>query len=103
MEESEKIVLFNQKFASWEEALEAFILFRKGDLYLKSTGGMMGLSAPIPSVPKDVEEKKHILLFGAGKHILLIGFYLAGFSLSTVTGSLLEAVKNKNPEIVTTF
>ncbi|MEN2996656.1 MAG: hypothetical protein WBJ35_00860 [Acetomicrobium sp.] len=29
MEEKGKIVLFNEKFASWEEALEAFILFRK--------------------------------------------------------------------------
>ncbi len=31
MEEKGKIVLFNEKFASWEEALEAFILFRKAE------------------------------------------------------------------------
>ena len=37
MEEKGKIVLFNEKFASWEEALEAFILFRKAEGYSKRT------------------------------------------------------------------
>jgi len=37
MEESEKIVLFNEKFTSWEEALEAFILFRKAEGHSKRT------------------------------------------------------------------
>ena len=37
MEENGKIVLFNEKFASWEEALEAFILFRKAEGYSKRT------------------------------------------------------------------
>ncbi len=31
MGEKGEIVLFNEKFASWEEALEAFIIFKKVD------------------------------------------------------------------------
>jgi site-specific recombinase XerD len=37
MEENGRIVLLNEKFHSWEEALEEFILFRKAEGYSKRT------------------------------------------------------------------
>lgn len=50
-----------------------------------------------------IEEKKRIPLSEIGKYVLLISLHLAGFPLSAVTGSLLEAVRNKDAEIVTAF
>jgi len=37
MEENERIVLFNERFQTWEDALEEFILFRKAEGYSKRT------------------------------------------------------------------
>jgi len=50
-----------------------------------------------------IEERKRIPLSEIGKYVLLVSLHLAGFPLSAVTGSLLEAVRNKNAEIVTAF
>jgi len=50
-----------------------------------------------------IEERKRIPLSEIGKYVLLVSLHLAGFPLSAVTGSLLEAVRNKDAEIVTAF
>jgi len=50
-----------------------------------------------------IEERKRIPLSEIGKYVLLVSLHLAGFPLSAVTGSLLEAVRNKDAEMVTAF
>lgn len=50
-----------------------------------------------------IEEKRRIPLLEMGKYVMLLSLHLAGFPLNAVTGSLLEAIKGKDPELVTAF
>ena len=38
-----------------------------------------------------------------GKYMMLVSLHLAGFPLNAVTGSLMESIKGKDPELVTAF
>jgi len=50
-----------------------------------------------------IEEKRRIPLLETGKYVMLISLHLADFPLNAVTGSLMEAIKGKDPELVTAF
>ncbi len=50
-----------------------------------------------------IEEKRRIPLLEMGKYVMLLSLHLAGFPLNAVTGSLMEAIKGKDPELVTAF
>ena len=50
-----------------------------------------------------IEEKRRIPLLEMGKYVMLFSLHLAGFPLNAVTGSLMEAIKGKDPELVTAF
>jgi len=50
-----------------------------------------------------IEEKRRIPLLEMGKYVILISLHLADFPLNAVTGSLMEAIKGKDPELVTAF
>jgi len=50
-----------------------------------------------------IEERRRIPLLETGKYVMLLSLHLAGFPLNAVTGSLMEAIKGKDPELVTAF
>lgn len=50
-----------------------------------------------------IEERRRIPLQETGKYVMLVSLYLAGFPLNAVTGSLMDAVKGKDPELVAAF
>jgi len=50
-----------------------------------------------------IKEKRRIPLLETGKYVMLISLHLADFPLNAVTGSLMEAIKGKDPELVTAF
>lgn len=50
-----------------------------------------------------IEERKSIPLLETGKYIMIVSLYLAGFPLNAITGSLMETIKGKDPELVTAF
>ena len=50
-----------------------------------------------------IEEKRRIPLLETGKYVMLLSLHLAGFPLNAVTGSLMEAIKGKDSELVTAF
>ena len=50
-----------------------------------------------------IEEKRRIPLLETSKYVMLLSLHLAGFPLNAVTGSLMEAIKGKDPELVTAF
>jgi len=50
-----------------------------------------------------IEEKRRIPLLEMGKYVMLLSLHLAGFPLNAVTGSLMDAVKGKDPELVAAF
>ena len=50
-----------------------------------------------------IEERRRIPLQETGKYVMLVSLHLAGFPLNAVTGSLMDAVKGKDPELVVAF
>jgi hypothetical protein len=50
-----------------------------------------------------VEEKKSIPLQEMSKYISMLSLHLAGFPLKSVTESLIEAIKGKDPELIVAF
>ena len=50
-----------------------------------------------------IEERRRIPLLETGKYVMLLSLHLADFPLNAVTGSLMEAIKGKDPELVTAF
>lgn len=50
-----------------------------------------------------IEERRRIPLQETGKYVMLVSLHLAGFPLNAVTGSLMDAVKGKDPELVAAF
>jgi len=50
-----------------------------------------------------IEEKNNIPLQEMGKYVSVLSLQLAGFPLKSITGSLVEAIKGKKPELVTAF
>ncbi len=50
-----------------------------------------------------IEEKKSIPLQEIGKYISMLSLHLAGFPLKSVTESLIEAIKGKDPELIAAF
>ena len=50
-----------------------------------------------------IEERRRIPLLETSKYVMLLSLHLADFPLNAVTGSLMEAIKGKDPELVTAF
>ena len=50
-----------------------------------------------------IEERRRIPLQETGKYVMLVSLHLTGFPLNAVTGSLMDAVKGKDPELVVAF
>ena len=50
-----------------------------------------------------IEERRRIPLQETGKYVMLVSLHLTGFPLNVVTGSLMDAVKGKDPELVVAF
>ena len=50
-----------------------------------------------------IEERKSIPLLETGKYVMIVSLYLAGFPLNAITGSLMETIKGKDPELVAAF
>lgn len=83
--------IFNPYGKNGSNEIDRLIDIYNLSIYLKNTN------------EEKIEERKRIPLSETGKYVLLVSLHLAGFPLSAVTGSLLEAARNRDAEIVTAF
>ncbi len=91
---NEEIFKPNHKNGSKEGAVDRLI-----DIY-----NIYSLSIyPEGNNEEKIEEKKSIPLREIGKYVSVLSLHLAGFPLRSVTGSLIEAIRGKDPELVTAF
>ncbi len=75
----------------------------KGSTLIDRLINIYNLSIYQESIEEKIEEKKSIPLQEIGKYISVLSLHLAGFPLKSVTGSLIEAIRGKDPELVTAF
>ena len=75
----------------------------KGSILIDRLINIYNLSIYQENIEEKNEEKKSIPLQEIGKYVSVLSLHLAGFPLKSVTGSLIEAIKGKDPELVTAF
>ena len=75
----------------------------KGSILIDRLINIYNLSIYQENIEEKIEEKKSIPLQEIGKYVSVLSLHLAGFPLKSVTGSLIEAIRGKDPELVTAF